>query len=268
MELAPRDCEDLIREEDLEALLKRRGEQVALVLWPGVQYLTGQAFDLERVARAARAAGALVGLDLAHSVGNMPFPLRDSSADFAVWCSYKYLNGGPGAVGGCFVHRRHFDPGQRRLAGWWGHELATRFDMPHEFRAAAGAAGFQLSNQSVLAAAPLVASLAVFREAGMQRLREKSVALGSFFEQLIAERTPEVRVITPRQSDARGAQLSLRVGRDAGRARRVFQSLSTSGAVCDWRAPDIIRAAAVPLYNGFADVFTFVERLEEALRAV
>ncbi len=268
LEIAPRVGEELIREEDLEAVLARRGEQIALVLWPGVQYLTGQAFDLARIARAAHAAGALVGFDLAHSVGNMPFPLRDSSADFAVWCSYKYLNAGPGALGGCFVHRRHFHAAGPRLAGWWGHEPATRFDMPRDFRAAAGAAGFQLSNQSVLAAAPLVASLALFQEAGVQRLREKSVALSAFFEQLSARRTPQVHVITPREHDARGAQLSLRVSRDPARARRVFDWVRASGVVCDWRAPDVIRVAAAPLYNGFVDVFDFVENLQAALRAV
>ena len=267
LEFAPRAGEELIREEDLEAILRRCGEQIALVLWPGVQYLTGQAFDLARVARAAQGAGALVGFDLAHSVGNMPFPLRDIPADFAVWCSYKYLNAGPGAIGGCFVHSRHFDAARPRLIGWWGHDPATRFDMPHDFRAAAGAAGFQLSNQSVFAAAPLVASLALFREAGMQRLRAKSVALSTFFEQLSAQRTPEVRLITPREQAARGAQLSLRVSGGPARARRVFEWIRAHGVVCDWRAPDVIRAAAAPLYNGFVDVFDFVECLEAALRA-
>ena len=266
IELAPREGEDLIDESDLEAVLGRRGEEIALVLWPGVQYLTGQVFDLERIERAAHAAGALVGFDLAHSVGNMPFPLRGSAADFAVWCSYKYLNAGPGAIGGCFVHRRHFDPARPRLAGWWGHELATRFEMPREFRAAAGAAGFQLSNQSVLGAAPLIASLELFREAGMRRLREKSVALTAFLDQLIAERTQQVRSITPRAAAARGAQLSLRLSGGPERGRRVFQWLTAHGAICDWREPDIIRVAPVPLYNGFEDVFNFVVRLEEALR--
>ena len=267
LELAPRAGEELIREEDLEATLERCGEQIALVLWPGVQYLTGQAFDLARIGRAAHAAGALVGFDLAHSVGNMPFPLRASPADFAVWCGYKYLNAGPGAIGGCFIHRRHFGEERPRLVGWWGHDPATRFDMPHDFRAAAGAAGYQLSNQSVLAAAPLAVSLALFQEAGVQRLRDKSVALSAFFEQLGAQRTPQVRVITPREHGARGAQLSLRVSPDPARARRVFDWVRAHGVVCDWRAPDVIRVAAAPLYNGFVDVFDFVECLEAALRA-
>jgi kynureninase len=266
IELAPRPGEDCVREEDVESLLAARGEQIALVLWPGVQYLTGQSFDLPRIARAAHGAGAIVGFDLAHSVGNMPYPLRDLATDFAIWCSYKYLNAGPGATGGCFVHRRHHVSDRPRLAGWWGHELATRFQMPHAFMAARGAAGFQLSNQSVLGAAPLIASLALFREAGVQRLREKSVALTDFFAQLLEARLPEVRIITPRSSAARGAQLSLRIGADPGRARRIFRWLGAQGAICDWREPDIIRVSAAPLYNGYADVFHFVTRLEEALR--
>ncbi len=267
IELEPRTGEDCVQEADIEALLERRGEEVALVLWPGVQYLTGQAFDLARIARAAHRAGALVGFDLAHSVGNMPFPLRDLEADFAVWCSYKYLNAGPGATAGCFVHRRHFSTSRPRLAGWWGHELASRFDMPHAFRAAHGAAGFQLSNQSVLAAAPLIASFDLFQRAGVPRLREKSLALGAFFAQLIDARIPEARIITPREPAARGAQLSLRIGANPQRARRVFQWLGEHGVLCDWREPDIIRVAPAPLYNGFADVFRFVERLEQAMRA-
>lgn len=267
IEIAPRDGEECIREEDIEALLARRGEEIALVLWPGVQYLTGQAFDLARVARAVRAGGALFGVDLAHSVGNMPFPLRDLDTDFAVWCSYKYFNAGPGAVAGCFVHERHFDSERPRLAGWWGHELQTRFRMPQAFRAAHGAAGFQLSNQSVFGAVPLIASLDLFREAGAQRLREKSLALTGFFAELIAAHTPQVRIITPREPAAHGAQLSLRIGTDPARARRVLQWLTAHGAICDWREPDIIRAAPVPLYNSYTDVFTFVMRLAEALHA-
>lgn len=266
IELAPNAGEECVGEADIEALLADRGEDVALVLWPGVQYLTGQAFDLPRIARAAHHAGALVGFDLAHSVGNMPRPLQDLAADFAVWCSYKYLNAGPGAIAGCFVHRRHFDTERARLAGWWGHELATRFEMPYGFRAAHGAAGFQLSNQSVLGAAPLIASLRVFREAGVQRLREKSLELTAYFEQLLEARIPEAHLITPREPDARGAQLSLRIGADAKRARRIFHWLGAHGAICDWREPDIIRAAPAPLYNSYADVFHFVARLETALR--
>lgn len=267
IELAPREGEDLIHEASIEQLLTERAEEIALVLWPGVQYLTGQVFNLERIVRAARRAGAVVGFDLAHSVGNMPLALGELGADFAVWCSYKYLNAGPGAIAGCFVSSRHFaSPVCHRLAGWWGHEMATRFDMPHDFNASYGASGFNISNQSVFATAPLIAALALFHEAGMERLRHKSIALTGFFEGLLAERLPEVRSITPRAVEARGAQLSLRLQGGEARGRAVFKWLAEHGVVCDWREPDIIRAAPVPLYNSFEDVFLFVERLEQALR--
>lgn len=267
IELAPAEGEDLIPEESIERLLAKRGEEIALVLWPGVQYLTGQAFDLPRIAEAARRAGAIVGFDLAHSVGNTPVALGGLGADFAVWCSYKYLNAGPGAIAGCFVSSRHFtSPARHRLGGWWGHDMGTRFDMPHDFNVAHGAVGFHISNQSVFAAAPLIASLAIFLEAGMDRLRGKSIALTGFLEQLLAERTPELHVITPRAVEARGAQLSLRLEGGVARGRAVFKWLTEHGVVCDWREPDIIRVAPAPLYNSFEDAFLFVERLEQALR--
>lgn len=267
IELAPAEGEDLIPEASIESLLAERAEEIALVLWPGVQYLTGQVFDLERIARAARRAGAMVGFDLAHSVGNMPVAVGRLGADFAAWCSYKYLNAGPGAIAGCFVDSRHFaSPVRNRLAGWWGHEMATRFDMPRDFNASHGAPGFNVSNQSIFATAPLIASLAIFREAGMDRLRAKSIALTGFLDELLAERTPELHSITPRAVDCRGAQLSLRLEGGVARGRAVFKWLMEHGVICDWREPDIIRVAPVPLYNSFEDVFLFVERLEQALR--
>ena len=267
LELAPPAGEDLIPEESIERLLAERAGEIALVLWPGVQYLTGQVFDLPRIAGAARRAGAIVGFDLAHSVGNVPVALDSLGADFAAWCSYKYLNAGPGAIAGCYVASRHFtSPVRHRLAGWWGHEMATRFDMPHDFNPAHGAAGFHVSNQSVFATAPLIASLAIFHEARMDRLRAKSIALTAFLEQLLAERTSELRAITPRAVAARGAQLSLRLQGGAARGRSVFKWLTDHGVVCDWREPDVIRVAPVPLYNSFEDAFHFVQRLEQALR--
>ena len=267
IELAPQSGEDLIREDVIERVLAERGAEIALVLWPGVQYLTGQAFDLPRLAAAARQAGALIGFDLAHSVGNMPLALRDSEPDFAVWCSYKYLNAGPGAIGGCYINSRHFTaPGRQRLAGWWGNETTTRFDMSHDFQAGQGISGFQVSNQSVLSTAPLIASLAIFREAGMARLHAKSLALNAFLGQLLAERMPKLHVVTPQGPAGRGAQLSLRVEGGAARGRRVFQWLAQHQVVCDWREPDIIRVSHVPLYNSFEDGFRFVERLQQALQ--
>jgi kynureninase len=275
IELAPRAGEDTVPESAIEAALAAHGAQVALVLWPGVQFRTGQAFELARVARAAHAAGCVMGFDLAHSVGNTPLAIHDSGADFAVWCSYKYLNGGPGAIGGCFVHERHAraQPRERhsggvpgaRLTGWWGHESATRFLMEPAFRAAAGVEAWQVSNPPILAAAPLVASLAIFHEAGLTRLRAKSVALTDFMDTLVRRLEPGVRILTPRASAARGCQLSIRIEGGAQRGRAVFEALLAHGIVCDWRTPDIIRAAPVPLYNRFADVAHFAATLAQIL---
>jgi kynureninase len=267
IELAPPRGTELLREQDLEALLTGRGEEIATVLWPGVQYRTGQAFDLAAIARAARRAGCTVGFDLAHAIGNIPLALHESDADFAVWCSYKYLNGGPGAVGGCFVHERHGAGEQLpRLAGWWGHDPVTRFDMRPEFRAAPGADGWQVSNPPVLSSAPLIASLEIFRAAGIERLRAKSTALTRYLEELV--RPQEVSSVTPKDPAARGCQLSLRMpgGRNAAaRTRSVLESLQRHGVICDVRPPDLIRVAPAPLYNSFQDVFRFAERLGQAL---
>jgi kynureninase len=276
IELSPPAGEELLPEEHIDECLERHGEQIALVLWPGVQFRTGQAFDLARIARAAHAHGCIVGFDLAHSVGNTPLTLHGSDADFAVWCSYKYLNGGPGAIGGCFVHERHAQalpptgyrgalPGTR-LAGWWGHEELTRFQMEPQFRAAAGVAAWQISNPPILAAAPLIASLEIFTEAGMQRLRAKSVALTDYLDSLLRPLAPAVSILTPPDSRRRGCQLSLRTAGGPGRGRRVFEGLTARGVVCDWRFPDVIRVAPVPLYNRFEDAWRFADALTQALR--
>jgi kynureninase len=275
LELAPRAGEDLVAEDAIEAALAARAEEIALVLWPGVQFRTGQAFDVARVVRAAHRHGCIAGIDLAHSIGNLPLALHDANADFAVWCSYKYLNGGPGAIGGCFVHQRHIDAQSRtrhsgalpgaRLAGWWGHEEATRFLMEPEFRGASGIAAWQLSNPSIFAAAPLLASLAVFTEAGIDRLRGKSVALTGYLEGLLRPLEGRVQIITPRDPLQRGCQLSLRLAGGATHGRRVFDALAARGMVCDWRAPDIIRVAPVPLYNRFEDAWLFVQALTQVL---
>lgn len=263
VEQAPPAGTDTIPEESIEAYLEEHGGEVALVLWPGVQYRTGQAFDLDRIAQAAHRAGCVAGFDLAHSIGNMPHALHDIEADFAVWCSYKYLNAGPGAIGGCFVHERHDRP---HLAGWWGHEAATRFRMGPEFHAAGGAAGWQISNPPILSAAPLIASLALFEQAGLQRLRQKSMALTGYLEYLLDRLAPDVELITPRAVAARGCQLSVRVAGPQGRGRRVFEALTSLGVIGDWRDPDTIRLAPIPLYNSFVDVFHGAEALARALR--
>ena len=275
IELAPAPGEDTVPEAAIEATLAARGEEIALILWPGVQFRTGQAFDVARVVRAAHAHGCIAGVDLAHSVGNVPLAMHASDADFAVWCSYKYLNAGPGAIGGCFVHQRHVDAQPRtrhsgalpgaRLAGWWGHEEPTRFLMEPKFQAAAGAAAWQLSNPSILAAAPLLASLSIFSAAGIAALREKSLALTGFLEAQLAPLAAQVGIITPRDPGQRGCQLSLRIGGGAGRGRQVFEALGKHGIIVDWRAPDIIRVAPVPLYNSFEDACTFATTLAQVL---
>ena len=262
IELAPAALEEAVSEDEIEGTLEHLGPEIALVLWPGVQYRTGQAFDLARIARAARRKRCIVGFDLAHSIGNVELALGRSGADFAVWCNYKYLNAGPGAIGGCFINERHLGAMvPPHLTGWWGHEAATRFLMRPEFHAAAGAAGWQLSNLPILSAAPLIASLAIFSEARLARLRAKSLALTGFLEFLLAELAPAVHIITPREPSARGCQLSLRV---AG-GHQIFERLSAAGVVCDWREPDTLRVAPVPLYNRFEDVWLFREHLAQVL---
>jgi kynureninase len=269
IELEPRAGEELLRIEDVEAKIDELGPELALVLWPGVQYRTGQAFDCARVVRAAHAAGALVGFDLAHSIGNLPLALHDWNVDFAVWCSYKYLNAGPGAIAGCFVHERHFENSPARLSGWWGHEPKTRFQMLPEFRPAAGAAGWAVSNPPIFSAAPLLASLDMFRAADIGELRAKSVRLTAYTERLMRERCGnEVRIITPEVLEDRGCQLSFRVSGGQKRGRRIFDALAVHGVICDWREPDIIRIAPVPLYNRFIDVFEMVEELVAALKEI
>jgi len=261
VELAPEAGERLIAEDRIEAYLRRYGESVALVLWPGVQYATGQVFDLGRIAAAARTCGANVGFDLAHGIGNVPVFLNDSGCDFAAWCTYKYLNAGPGSVGGMYIAARHHGRGDLpRLNGWFGNALDTRFMMAPDFRAAPGADAWQLSTHTTLAMAPLRASLEVFERAGFPRLRQKSIALTGFLAGLIEQELDQVlEIITPLQAERRGCQLSLRVraGREAG--RKLFAYLEEQGVVPDWREPDVIRVAPVPLYNSYQDCARFVQ---------
>ena len=267
IEVAPRAGEDCLRTEDLLAAIERNGEQLALVLLPGVQYLTGQCLDVAPIAAAAHASGARIGLDLAHAIGNTPLRLHDWDVDFAVWCSYKYLNGGPGAIGGCFVHERH---ARRidlpRFAGWWGHDPATRFAMPADFAPIAGAQGWQLSNPPVLAAAPLLASLDLFQRAGVGRLRAKSLELTATLRRSLEELLPRERleILTPRDPAAHGCQLSLRL-RPGG--RRAFERLTAAGVIADWREPDVLRLAPTPAYNSFSDVRRAAIALADAVRS-
>ena len=267
LEVAPREGEDLLRTEDIVERLQRDGPRIATVLLPGVQYLTGQSLDVAAITRAARRAGCAVGWDLAHTIGNLPIALHDSDADFAVWCHYKYVNGGPGAMGGAFVHERHArDATLPRLAGWWGNELASRFHMAQEFAPASGAPGWQVSTPSMLALAPVAAALEHFDEAGLPALRRKSVALTAYLESLIRERlTTHVRVLTPADPQARGAMLSLRLSRSQDAARATFEGLRRRGFVPDWREPDVIRVAPVPFYNRYDDAWRFVDALRAEL---
>ncbi|HET6344039.1 MAG TPA: kynureninase [Myxococcota bacterium] len=260
VELTPRPEEASLRTEDILSRIEAEGERLALVLLGSVNYLTGQAFDIPAITRAGHRVGAVVGFDLAHGAGNLPVALHDAGPDFAVWCSYKYLNAGPGSLSGCFVHERHAHrPDLPRLAGWWGHDKATRFSMPHDFVPISGAEGWQLSNPPILQLAALRASMDLFDAAGMAALRHKSEALTGLLERLL-EDTPRdrIEIITPRAPADRGAQLSLRVHRDA---RGLLDRLGAEGIVCDFREPNIIRAAPVPLYNTFTDVFRFAEAL-------
>jgi kynureninase len=258
VELKPRAGERVLRDEDIVALIEREGDSIALVMLGGVNYSSGQFFDLEAIARAGHAKGCAVGFDLAHAAGNLPLKLHDWSADFAVWCSYKYLNGGPGCIAGCFVHERHTREALPRFAGWWGHDQETRFQMGPEFQAAPGAEGWQVSNPPILTMAALRASMDIFDEVGMQRLREKSVALSGYLEFLLDQRRSEkFWIITPREAGRRGAQLSICVPRNG---REVCDRLTEAGVLCDWREPDILRVAPAPLYNTFADVHAFAEK--------
>jgi kynureninase len=266
IEVGPRPGERHLRSEDLIATIERRGAEIALVLLPGVQYLTGQALDLAPVVACARRAGACVGLDLAHAIGNTLPRLHDWDVDFAVWCSYKYLNAGPGAIGGCFVHDRH---AQRidlpRFAGWWGHDPQTRFLMGPQFEPQPGARGWQLSNPPILATAPLLASLEIFERAGLPRLRAKSIALTGFLEREIDRRlSGRAAVITPRAPDARGSQLSIRLHRAPAAAKACFERLTRAGIIGDWREPDVLRLAPCPLYNSFRDALDAAIALEHA----
>jgi kynureninase len=264
IELEGDEADGTISDAAIARVLDEHGERIALVLIAGVQYRTGQAFDLSAITTLAHRKGCVVGFDLAHAAGNLALRLHDSGCDFAVWCSYKYLNAGPGAVGGCFVHERHARTTRPRFSGWWGHDQDSRFRMGPEFSPTPGADGWQLSNPPILALAPLRVSLAIFRRAGIDALREKSIALTGYFETLLRERLANVLdIATPRQPERRGCQLSLRMrgGRDDGRA--LYDHLNAIGIVVDWREPDVIRAAPTPLYNRRMDCLRFVRAVEE-----
>ena len=264
IELAPRDGETNLRTEDIVSAIEREGDRLALILLGGVNYYTGQAFDMKSITDFGHNVGAVVAFDLAHAAGNIELHLHDWNVDFAAWCSYKYLNAGPGAVAGAFVHERHaYEFDLPRFAGWWGHDKETRFLMGPDFKPLPGAEGWQISNPPILQMAALRASLEIFDQAGMPELRKKSWMLTGYLQSLI-ERIDDDRIsiITPNYPEQRGCQLSIRVKNSD---RRLFEAVTSRGVFADWREPDVIRVAPVPLYNSFSDVYKFVEILKECL---
>eukprot|EP00616_Rhizochromulina_sp_CCMP1243_P006600 CAMPEP_0118966414 /NCGR_PEP_ID=MMETSP1173-20130426/3888_1 /TAXON_ID=1034831 /ORGANISM="Rhizochromulina marina cf, Strain CCMP1243" /LENGTH=442 /DNA_ID=CAMNT_0006915191 /DNA_START=27 /DNA_END=1355 /DNA_ORIENTATION=- len=269
IKIGPREGEVTIRTEDVLNIIQS-DQQLALVLMSGVQYYTGQRFDLKTITAAAREANVPVGWDLAHAVGNVPLSLHDDDVDFACWCSYKYLNSGPGGIAGCFVNERHGSAPDLtsgpRFAGWWGHRKSDRFDMSHTFIPSTGAQGFMLSNPPVICCSTLRASLEVFDEAGgVQKLRSKSEVLTAYLEALIdSEVADHVTIFTPRDVAQRGCQLSLTFKNGVS---DVFDKLSAAGVVCDVRKPDVMRIAPTPLYNSFCDVWDFIQLLKKVLEA-
>jgi len=261
----PREGEELCRFEDLEKIMNEQGDEVALLMIGSTNYYTGQHFPLKNITELGHKHHCMVGFDLAHGAGNIQPNLHETGADFAVWCSYKYLNSGPGSLGGCFVHERHAKNDKlNRFAGWWGHNKATRFNMRHEFDALEGAEGWQLSNPPILSMAAIRASLDVFAEAGFNNLREKSEKLTGYLEFLLDElNNDNINIITPRNKAERGCQLSIQV-KTADKA--LHTKLTEAGVISDWREPDVIRVAPTPLYNSFKDVWEFVERLKQVLQ--
>jgi len=283
LELSPRQGEYTLREEDILLAIKEHGSSIALVLFPSVQFYTGQWFPMKAITEAAHAEGCICGWDLAHGVGNVPLQLHDWGVDFAVWCSYKYLNAGPGAIGGLFIHEKWMGTEQPKMAGWWGHDLETRFDMPPKFSPIPGAQGFQQSNPSVLAIAALLGSLQVFETAGgIKEVRKKSLSLTLYLERLLRRSRyyiepassygdvsggPKFTIITPLAPESRGCQLSLLIV-PAGTMSKVFNGLQSRGIVGDERKPDVIRLAPMGLYNTFEDCRRAALGLDSALASI
>ena len=263
VEVAPKAGSHTLETDDILDVIRQHGDQVALVMFSGVNYYTGQFYDIPAITRAAHAVGAYAGFDLAHTAGNLPLQLHDWNVDFAVWCSYKYLNSGPGGPSGIFVHERHgHNPELPRFAGWWGHNEAERFKMRKGFQPMEGAAGWQMSNAQILAFAAHRASLDLFMAAGIDNLRVKSLALTAYLEFILENVNrdrPLFEIITPRDPEARGCQISTLTDQ---RGKDLFDHLSQHGVMADWREPNVIRLAPVPMYNSFEDVW----RLGAAIR--
>ena len=260
----PRKGEELLRNEDLESILEDNGDEIALIMIGGVNYYTGQFFDLKHITELGHKYGCMVGFDCAHGAGNVELNLHDSGADFAVWCTYKYMNSGPGSLAGCFVHERHAHNKElNRFTGWWSHNKETRFNMRGEFDQLPGAEGWQLSNPPILSMAAIKASLDIFNDVGIKKLVEKSKQLTGYFEFLINELNNEsISIITPSNPKERGCQLSIQVQHAD---KSLHKKLTRAGVISDWREPDVIRCAPVPLYNSYQDVYHMVDRLKKIL---
>jgi len=264
IELKAREGEELVRIEDIEKIIEDQGEEIALIMLGNTNYYTGQFFDMKRITALGHAKGCKVGFDCAHGAGNVDLQLHDSGADFAVWCSYKYMNSGPGSLAGCFVHERHaHDKELPRFAGWWGHNKETRFKMRDGFDPIPGVESWQLSNPPILSMAAIKASLELFQEAGMKNLRKKSDTLTGYLEFLVDDIDDDrIKIITPRNKVERGSQLSIQV---QSADKSLFDKISEAGVIADWREPDVIRVAPVALYNSFEDVYRFSTLLKEQL---
>ena len=256
----PLDGDTLLRHEDLGGAIHEHRDRLAIALLAGVNYATGQVLDIAGLTATVHDAGAIALWDLAHAAGNVPLALHDADVDGAAWCTYKYLNAGPGAIAQLFVHERHAtDAATLRLTGWWGNDPATRFRMAETFEPAAGADGWRISTPPILSLAPVRASLAIFDEVGIEALRAKSVRLTAYLESLVDALVPDAEILTPRDPAARGAQLSLRIAD----APRRLAALETAGVIADFREPDIIRVAPVPLYNTYLDAWRAAKVLAE-----
>lgn len=264
IELKAREGEVLLRHDDIKAIIDEQGEQIALIMLGNTNYYTGQYFDMKAITEWGHAAGCKVGFDCAHGAGNLPLQLHESGCDFAVWCSYKYINSGPGSIGGVFVHERYaHDRTLPRFEGWWGHDKETRFKMRDAFDPTPGVESWQLSNPPILSMVAVWSSLKLFDEVGIDHLRAKSIKLTGYMEYLVKLLGDDViNIITPSDPDRRGCQLSIQV-RNASKS--LFHYISDKGVIADWREPDVIRVAAVPMYNSFEDVYRFYEILKEGL---
>lgn len=267
IEVGPREGEHTIRHADILDAIEKHKDELALVFIGGVNYYTGQVFDMAGITKAAHDVGAYAGFDLAHATGNIILQLHDWNVDFACWCSYKYLNSGPGSVAGAFIHERHGNSDLPRFAGWWGHDKASRFKMEKGFNPIPGAEGWQLSNAPVFSMAAHNAALEIFDEVGMEKLRAKTLQLSGYLEFIIDEISKQhnncLEIITPRSWHERGCQVSVVAH---GYGRKLFDDLMSNGVIPDWREPNVIRMAPVPLYNSFGDVWLFGEKLSAAMK--